>query len=183
MFVDYETIRLIEPCMEYMESFRKSIREYRLNFVEDFQYRRVNYKREQRAFLRQNKDARLGRNLPYGRVPNSNFWLVDQYNYLGTGNIRHFLTEDLKKLGGNIGYSIRPAAWRMGLGTIQLALLLPEAKKLKIDAPIITCFEHNIGSAKVIEKNGGVLIEKVINEHNGKDTLTRIYRIDLEKHV
>ncbi|MCL2415389.1 MAG: GNAT family N-acetyltransferase, partial [Defluviitaleaceae bacterium] len=108
------------------------------------------------------------------------FWLVDKNLYLGTGDIRHFLTDQLKKLGGNIGYSIRPAAWRNGLGTIQLALLLLESKKLNILSPIITCFDHNIGSARIIEKNGGILLQKVFNWHNGKEILTRIYRIDIE---
>ena len=177
--IDFDSIRLIEPCAEYMESFRSSFREYRLKRVEDFSYPRVNSRREQRAFLRRTKDNRLGRNMPSGRVPHSNFWLVDKYNYLGSGDIRHFLTDSLRKLGGNIGYSIRPAAWGQGLGTMQLALLLPEAKKLNIPAPIITCFEHNIASAKVIEKNGGILIEKTYNRYNGVDLLTRIYRINL----
>ena len=177
--IDVDSIRLIEPCMEYMESFREAIREYMHERVEDFAYRRVGSRREQRAFLRCMIDNRLGRNIPGGRVPSSEFWLVDNQRYLGTGNIRHFLTDELRRLGGNIGYSIRPAAWHNGLGTFQLSLLLREAEKLEIASPIVTCFEHNVGSARVIEKNGGMLVEKRYNRHNGADILTRIYRIDI----
>jgi len=177
--IDFDSVRLIEPCDEYMESFRGSIREYRLERVDDFSYPRVNSRREQRVYLRRVKDNRLGRNMPSGRVPSSEFWLVDDRQYLGTGSVRHFLTDNLRKLGGNIGYSIRPAAWRNGLGTIQLSLLLQEAKKLDVTSPIVTCFDHNIGSARVIEKNGGVLVEKLRNRYDGVDVLTRIYRIDL----
>ena len=177
--IDFDSIRLIMPCMEYMPSFRASYQEYSANRVEDFGYPPVRSRREMRAYIKRVQDRRLGRNVPSSRVPSSTFWLVDKYSYLGTADIRHFLTDDLRKLGGNIGYSIRPAAWRNGLGTLQLRLILPEAKKLRVLSPIVTCFEHNIGSARVIEKNGGVLMEKVINEYNGERLLTRIYRIDL----
>jgi len=177
--VDFNSIKLIEPCTEYMDSFRESIWEYKAKNVSDFQYPAVKTRREIRAFLRRIKDSRLGRDIPESYVPSSTFWLVDKSQYLGTGNIRHYLTDSLRRLGGNIGYSIRPAAWGAGLGTIQLNLLLNECKKLKIPSPIITCFEHNAASARVIEKNGGTLIEKIYNKYEGKEELTRIYKITL----
>jgi len=37
-----------------------------------------------------------------------------------------------------------------------LRLGLPEAKKIGLEKVLITCYDDNIASAKVIENNGGV---------------------------
>jgi len=85
----------------------------------------------------------------------------------------------LKKFGGHIGYSIRPQAWGHGLGTIQLKMLLHEARKVGIQTARLTCFDDNVGSYRVMEKNGAVMVNKVLNRVYGRNRLTRIYEIDL----
>ena len=177
--INYENIHLIKPHMAYMDSYRAAIEEYRARGVEDFAYPNVSSKRSALAYLRRVENFRRGIGIPRGYVPGSSFWLVDGQHYLGSGDVRHYLTESLLKLGGNIGYSINPQFWRHGLGTLQLGLLLQEAKKLHITKPIVTCFDGNTASAKIIEKNGGVLLRKITNRFRGEDRLTRIYEIDL----
>ena len=177
--INFDNIRIINPCIDYIDSYRIAIEEHRRNKVIDFAYPKVRTKRQITAFFKKLDRFSRGTDIPGGYVPTTSFWLVDGYNYLGSGDIRHYLTDNLRKLGGNIGYSIRPAAWRCGLGTIQLSMLLNEAKKLRIQKPIVTCFNENIASAKIIEKNGGVLIKKICNRFDGEDRLTRIYEIDL----
>lgn len=179
MEIDFENLKLVEPSFELWKGFVEAIREHRLCKVEDFAYPKVRSMREFKNYLRRLDDFRNERNIPKGFVPVSAFWLTDGTQYLGSGDVRHYLNESLETFGGHIGYSIRPQAWGRGLGTIQLALLLGEARKLGIPIVRITCFDNNIASARVIEKNGAVLIGKVNNKIKGRNRLTRIYEIDL----
>mgnify|MGYP000958286953 FL=1 len=58
---------------------------------------------------------------------------------IGSIQLRHHLTDELRKDGGNIGYGICPSERGKGYGTQQLALVLPKAKKLQIQKVMITC--------------------------------------------
>lgn len=99
------------------------------------------------------------------RVPDSVFFLLDEDNnrLLGAVNIRHYLNEDLLKEGGHIGDGIRPSERRKGYATEMIRLALVECKKLGIDRVLMTCDKENIGSAKSIQKNGGVLENEFVN--------------------
>lgn len=95
-----------------------------------------------------------------GHVPCTYLWITDDEDpdtYLGTASVRHRLTPFLLEVGGHIGYSVRPSARRRGVATQALRLLLPHAAALGIDPALVTCDVGNIGSARVIEANGGVL--------------------------
>ena len=177
--INYEKLQLITPCKKYWQSFAGSYKEYRAHKVEDFGYPKVDTQEDFEAFLRMVEDTRLGINLQRGFVQTSMFWLVDDVNYFGSGSVRHYLTENLKVFGGHIGYSIRPEVWGKGLGTIQLRFLLEEAKKVGITTARLTCYEANVASQKVMIKNGGRLIGRVVNRIAGKDRPTFIYEIDL----
>ena len=155
--------------------------EYMAHRVEDFAYPKLSNKRDIKAYLKRLDEFRAGK-VPDGFVPASAFWLVDGVHYLGSGDVRHALNAHLQRLGGNIGYSIRPAAWGKGLGTVQLAFLLQEARKLGVEKPIITCYDENFASIKIIERNGGVLVKKVVNRVYGKQRLTRIYEVNLNEY-
>jgi len=179
--INFDNIHLVVPDMTYMDSYRAAWDSYRAHGVEDFVYPDVATKRKAMAYLKKIENFRRGIDMPKGYVPSSGFWLVDGRHYLGSGDVRHYLNDNLRRFGGNIGYSINPMFWRLGLGTIMLSLLLIEAKRLRIARPIITCFDGNLASAKIIEKNGGVLLNKVNNRLRGADRLTRIYEIDLTR--
>jgi predicted acetyltransferase len=92
-----------------------------------------------------------------GWVPSTTLWWVNGQDYLGRVAIRHRLTPGLLKVGGHIGYDVRPSARRRGHATALLSAALPWAAKLGIDPALITCDEDNTGSRKVIESNGGRL--------------------------
>ena len=91
-------------------------------------------------------------------VPGSVFFCydIDRGIYVGAVNIRHRLNDSLLFTGGHIGDGIRPSERHKGYGTAMLALALDECKKLGIDKVLMTCDKDNIGSAKAIQKNGGV---------------------------
>lgn len=100
-----------------------------------------------------------------GKVPDSVFFLLDEERgrLLGAVNIRHYLNEALLKEGGHIGDGIRPSERRRGYATEMIRLALEECRKLGIDRVLMTCDKDNVGSAKSIVKNGGVLENEFVN--------------------
>ena len=94
-----------------------------------------------------------------GKVPDSVFFLLDteRDRLLGAINIRHYLNEYLLKEGGHIGDGIRPSERRKGYATEMIRLALIECRKLGIKKVLMTCDKDNLGSAKSIINNGGIL--------------------------
>lgn len=113
------------------------------------------------AFVQRLRDDERGVGFKPGIVPSSAYWLLrhdaDSVTVVGVSALRHALTPALEDVGGHIGYSIRPSERRRGYGTRILALTLQYARVLGLDHVLVTCDTDNIGSARVIEKNGGVL--------------------------
>ncbi|WP_227394715.1 GNAT family N-acetyltransferase [Jeotgalibacillus aurantiacus] len=106
-----------------------------------------------------------GTNIPPGWVKASVFFLVDEKGrILGASHIRHDLTEDLLKVGGHVGYGVRPSERQKGYATEILKQSLVEVRKLGIKEVLVTCNDDNIGSAKAIEANGGVRDQDEIEE-------------------
>lgn len=124
------------------------------------------------------KDSRDTSKLPSYYVPSYDFFAVDDDKFIGVIHIRVRLTEKLMRYGGHIGYAVNPKYWNMGYGKEILRLGLDQFKHLiEEDKILITCNDDNIGSAKIIEANGGVLENKVENEYAGEKFLTRRYWI------
>lgn len=98
-----------------------------------------------------------------GRVPDTTLFCLDKDRniFVGAVNIRHYLNEGLLRTGGHIGDGIRPSERRKGYATAMIALALEECKKLGIDRVLMCCDKDNIGSAKSIIRNGGVLENEV----------------------
>lgn len=95
---------------------------------------------------------------PPGHVHCDHRWILDGADMLGFVAVRHQLgNQFLRTLGGHIGYSIRPSARRRGHATAALALALGRAAELGLTRVLVTCDVDNVGSARTIEKNGGVL--------------------------
>ena len=63
---------------------------------------------------------------------------------------------------GHIGYAVVP--WKQGLGYAKaaLSLILPEAKAVGLPYVEITTDPDNVASQRVIEANGGILVEHFI---------------------
>jgi len=100
------------------------------------------------------------------RVPDSTFFCldIDRNIFVGAINIRHYLNENLLFTGGHIGDGVRPSERRKGYATAIIHLGLEECKKLGLTKVLITCDKDNIGSAKSIINNGGVLENEVIDD-------------------
>lgn len=70
---------------------------------------------------------------------------------------------------------MRFSEWNKGFGTVMLELALKEAKKIGLSKILITCDDSNIASARVMEKNGFVLGDKIENTIDGETFITRRY--------
>jgi predicted acetyltransferase len=101
---------------------------------------------------------------PAGWVPSTSLWAVRDDQVVGRVSLRHALTPWLIEVGGHIGYAVRPSARRQGVATEALRLMLPVAAARRIDPALVTCDEDNLGSRRVIEKNGG----RLEDARNGK---------------
>jgi predicted acetyltransferase len=75
----------------------------------------------------------------------------------------------------HIGYGIRPSERKKGYAALMLSMALPIAKELGISKALITCDRDNLGSAKTIIKNGGVLENEVQEE----ERVTQRYWVEL----
>ena len=82
---------------------------------------------------------------------------------------------------GHIGYEVRFSKWNKGYGTKLLALSLQYAKEnFWFNRVLVTCDEDNLASARVIEKNSGILENTVETvDDDGKKHMTKRYWIDL----
>jgi predicted acetyltransferase len=148
---------LTEPIAEYKDSFLEGVQEFQregrmLNY--DIQH----IKNDFPNFLRQNQALQDPAKLSApDLVPSSNFWFIDDDEYIGNLSIRHFLNATLLRIGGHIGYQVRPTKRQRGYGKESLRLGLVKARDLGITRVLITCDENNIASKKIIEYNGGQL--------------------------
>jgi predicted acetyltransferase len=99
-----------------------------------------------------------------GKVPDSTYFCLDEDRdiFVGAVNIRHYLNESLLLNGGHIGDGVRPDERRKGIATGMIALALDECRKLGIDRVLMVCDRENIGSAKSIRNNGGVLENEIL---------------------
>ena len=115
-----------------------------------------------------------------GLVPDSTFFALDTERniFVGAVNIRHYLNESLLLNGGHIGDGVRPSERRKGYATEMIRLALEECKKIGIARVLMVCYKDNIGSAKSIKNNGGIL-ENEIPADNGK--MDQRYWISLKK--
>ncbi|MFI9361388.1 GNAT family N-acetyltransferase [Kitasatospora sp. NPDC053057] len=91
-------------------------------------------------------------------VPMTTLWWAEGDQLLGRLAIRHRLTPKLERIGGHIGYDVRPGARRRGHATAMLAAALPVAAALGVGGALLTCDETNTASRRVIEANGGRLV-------------------------
>jgi predicted acetyltransferase len=80
---------------------------------------------------------------------------------------------------GHIGYSVVPWKHRRGYATSALRQLLPTARDEGLRYVEITTDPDNVASQRVIEANGGKLVERFtkLPAYGGKQGLR--YRIDL----
>jgi predicted acetyltransferase len=115
-----------------------------------------------------------------GRLPTSTFHLLVDGRAIGRIQIRHKPSRgpDIPPGGEtHVYYEIEPSERLKGYGKEILRLGLIEARKLGLTEVFIGADAWNIGSWKIIERNGGQLIGTFKRLDTGEPS--RHYRIDL----
>ena len=114
-----------------------------------------------------------------GLVPDITYFALDPGRdiFIGAVNIRKYLNEKLLRYGGHIGDGVRPSERNKGYGTEIVRLALEKCRELNIERVLMTCDRDNLASAKVIQKNGGVLESEIADPDDGE--LVQRYWIDL----
>lgn len=160
-----KNLLIIEPSIDFKNQYIEMIEEWKgtgekmVPFVLRYEYEEFDLFLEKLIKLR---DEPI---MDEKTVNSSTFWLVeDNEIVVGAVNIRHRLNSYLLDIGGHIGYGIRPTYRRRGYATEILKQSLKHAKSLGITKALVTCDKDNIGSARTIINNNGVLdSEAVIN--------------------
>lgn len=153
------SVRLVAPDAAYRDSYLAAMREFRT----EGRHGDLDLDWLSRDFARYVESLRHPL-LTVAMVPYTNWWIVDDEGYAGRVSLRHVLNDHLFRVGGHIGYEVRPSKRRRGYGTAALRLALPHAVALGIDPALVTCDVDNVASRRIIEANGGVLE----NELDGK---------------
>jgi predicted acetyltransferase len=172
-------LSLVEPTVDLAEELRALVEDYaragESHYLRALASAGPDELAEVLAQLRRQSE---GQDLRPGQVPQTTYLLRRSDGALvGTSRLRHRLTPGLEVEGGHIGYDIRPSQRRRGYGTRILALTLEKARERGLRRVLVTCDDDNVGSARVIERNGGRLQDRVTSRHSGK--LVRRYWIDL----
>jgi predicted acetyltransferase len=119
------------------------------------------------AYLDALRAQRCGVVPPEGLVP-ATFLVADVGGEIvGRVSIRHELNEVLTHEGGHIGYGVLPQHRRRGYATEVLLQSLVIARAEGVNKVLVTCSDHNLGSAAVIERCGGVL-ESIVTSRDGE---------------
>jgi len=97
-------------------------------------------------------------------VPDTTLFCLDEDRdiFVGAVNIRHYLNDLLLLNGGHIGDGVRPSERRKGIASKMIGLALKECKKIGLDKVLMVCDKENIGSAKSIQNNGGILENEIV---------------------
>ena len=116
---------------------------------------------------------------PTGFVVSEQYLCVRELDgcVVGMINIRYELNDYLFRIGGHIGYSVRPSERQKGYAKKQLALMLREAKERGLDRAMVSCNQENEASRRTILSNGGVMENEVWDQDDM--TFVQRYWIDL----
>lgn len=112
------------------------------------------------AFVARHRQFARGVDMPEGLVPASFLVAVVDGTIVGRVSIRHELNDFLAAEGGHIGYGVLRAHRRQGYATEILRQSVIIARSVGVADALVICDDDNVGSATVIERCGGELVDK-----------------------
>lgn len=101
----------------------------------------------------------------------------DGERLIGLLQIRYDLPKKLSETYGDVGYGVRPSERGKGYATAMLRYALSVCGEKGMEQVVLGCYEDNLASAAVIQKNGGVLL--ATNDNYAKGRNSRYYLIKL----
>jgi len=158
---DSSALKLIAPSIQYEVSFRAAFSELEsdsdrfawiyLGEAHYENYFKTSFAEYVATLLRRETET------PPNFVCDSIYWAVLDNEVVGRISIRHELNDFLSKVGGHIGYIVRPSYRGRGIATQMLKQVLRTQRAQQIGKLLLTCDEHNVASEKTIMNAGGTL--------------------------
>lgn len=171
-------LEIVLPNIAYIESVKNAVAEYHASPspFDIYSVKKLDMllNNNIEEYFKNIENNRSGIGLKEGYVPSTTLWLIKNGNYIGSFDIRHYLTDNLLNVGGHIAYQIIPSQRKKGYVQIGLKLVLKYCKeKLHIDKVLLTCKFENEASYKamtsVMKERGGFedtpYIDNQIKEH------------------
>ena len=128
------------------------------------------------TFLASIDELRRGKSSVPNRVRSDQLVAVVEGEIVGRVSVRFELNEYLLERGGHVGYGVAPAHRARGYATEILRQALVVLRAEGVERVLVTCDDENVASARVIEKNGGVL-ESISPPQEGDNKFVRRYWI------
>lgn len=179
-----EKFKLVQPSLEYKKQAIEYIQEQNeynspINGVGGLDRYLENYE----EWLEKLEEDR-NRPITEERVPAETFFLIRENDnkIVGMINIRFALNKELRKVGGHIGYSIRPTERRKGYNKINLYLGLLECQKHGLERVMLSCNKENLGSAKTIQSFDAEL-EREFYDDETYHCQEQVYWIDVDSAI
>lgn len=181
------TVRLVAPSLDRLPDYVAALQTgWSPNNERDVSGEQLAlYRREPGALLheltRQDGTITLGDGQVVPRLPSRVFWLDDDGAFCGQIGLRWQPgSEGLPPyVSGHVGYAVVPWQRRRGHATRALALILPVAREAGLHRVVVTCFDDNEASRRVILANGGTLVGS--GPYAGGTRL--VFHIDLDRPV
>lgn len=174
--------RYVEPTIEYKKEALDYLKETidsksRINGMSGLN----RYQDDYEGWLKRIEEQKKDDIVKEGLVPAGEYFLVDENDrIIGMANIRYSLNEKLRKIGGNIGYSIRPCERGKGYNKINLYCALKICKEKGIKNAILTADVDNPASWRTMERLGGELEEEFETEEG---IIEKRYIINVDKSL
>jgi predicted acetyltransferase len=162
--MDSQNLKLVEPDESRREESIAYLEEYGAAGESWGQGVLAEIRRDFRGFARRVRQWEQGLGDPPDGVPTSVFLLMLGRHIIGECTLRHRLTDSLRDDGGHISYGVRPSERGKGFATQMLRLVLDQARLRGLKRVLLTCDKGNLASARVIQKNGGVLDSEGISQ-------------------
>ena len=127
------------------------------------------------TWLEQVSDLSRPETTPENWVTTTQYICVRPYDnrLVGMIQLRHSLNEYLEQFGGHVEFSVLPDERNKGYATWMLKNVLRYAKDYAIDRVILAVEPRNTAGKRVINKNNGVFLDKVLDPE---------YEIELERY-
>jgi len=153
-----KVIKIKFPCIELLPSFFDYAKALSANGDSIWDSYYPNEGESDEAFIQRQLDRATIPEPPL--VRETVYWGVIGDTVVGRVSLRHELNENLREMGGHIGYEVHPGFRGQGVATKMLEEILKIPKAREIGKILLTCNPDNIGSNKTILNNGGVLEKK-----------------------
>ncbi len=168
-------MQFIKPNALYFEEYYHACKEsHENNITEWIPFELDHYDIWKKQILKVLENYEKGKDIPDGMPITHTWWCVDDKRFIGEIQIRPFLSNEEAQKWGHIAYAVRFTEWGKGYGTKLLRAAVKKINELEVSPIYVVCHKNNIGSIKVIEKNGGIFQFMFLDEEECEQNVYRM---------